>query len=187
MPSACPDIKWSKSDAHKLYFAAGNNIIRTSTESSFDQEFFKGHTSPVSCLDISADGQYLASCQEGECPSLRVFNTTTMECLCKADLALQDVRCLSLSYNGKYIAVVGNDRLMRDEITVLELDNSPYEKDYQTVQKWQILRVARQVSEFNILTVKFSPTELDKLVSCGQENIRFWRIKNEHLPGGPVV
>lgn len=35
--------------------------------------------------------------------------------------------------------------------------------------------------------MKFSPIELDKLVSCGRENIRFWRIKNGHLPAGTVV
>jgi len=35
--------------------------------------------------------------------------------------------------------------------------------------------------------MKFSPIELDKLVSCGKENIRFWRIKNGHLPASAVV
>jgi len=43
------------------------------------------------------------------------------------------------------------------------------------------------MSEFNILTCKFSPIEADKLVSCGRENIRFWRIKNDHISGGAVV
>lgn len=37
------------------------------------------------------------------------------------------------------------------------------------------------------MSIKFSPIENDKLVSCGKENIRFWRIKNGYLPGGVVV
>lgn len=28
---------------------------------------------------------------------------------------------------------------------------------------------------------------MDRLVSCGKENIRFWRIKNGHLPAQTVV
>jgi len=27
----------------------------------------------------------------------------------------------------------------------------------------------------------------NRLVSCGHENIKFWRIRNGHLPGAPVV
>jgi len=35
--------------------------------------------------------------------------------------------------------------------------------------------------------MKFSPIELEKLVFCGRENIRFWKIKNDCLPAGTVV
>jgi hypothetical protein len=90
----CPDIKWSKSDTHKLYFASGNTVIRTTIENNFEQEFFLGHTSPVSCLDVSSDNKYLASCQESDMPTVRIFDTETKECLAKADLTkLSDVRC----------------------------------------------------------------------------------------------
>lgn len=37
------------------------------------------------------------------------------------------------------------------------------------------------------MTIKFSPVNTEQLVSCGKENIRFWRVKNQHLPGSPVV
>ena len=178
---SCPDIKWSKSDEHTQYFASGNVIIQTTTEGVFQQQFFKGHTNMISCQDISADGKILASCQEGDCPSLRVFNTETKEMMTKADIFLQEVRCLSLSYDGQYIAVIGSDKMMRDEILILQMEQDA------TTQKYQLVKVARQVSEFNILTIKFSPVELDKQVSCGKENIRFWRIKNEHCPGGAVI
>ena len=47
--------------------------------------------------------------------------------------------------------------------------------------------LARQVACINITSIKFSSIENDKLVSCGKENIRFWRIKNQHLPGNAVV
>jgi WD repeat-containing protein 90 len=47
--------------------------------------------------------------------------------------------------------------------------------------------VARQVSDFPITKLRFSPYEDLKLVSCGRENIRFWRVKSAHLPGCPIV
>lgn len=32
-----------------------------------------------------------------------------------------------------------------------------------------------------------SPVDNSKVISCGHENIRFWRIKNAHLPAANVV
>lgn len=46
---------------------------------------------------------------------------------------------------------------------------------------------ARQVSDFAITRARFSPFEAGRLVSCGHENVRFWRVKRGHLPGCPVV
>jgi len=37
------------------------------------------------------------------------------------------------------------------------------------------------------LCAKFSPYEIDKIVCCGKENIRFLRIKKGFLPGCAVV
>lgn len=45
----------------------------------------------------------------------------------------------------------------------------------------------KHISEFNILCLKFSPVENLRLISCGKENIKFWRIKNYHMNGCPVV
>lgn len=43
--------------------------------------------------------------------------------------------------------------------------------------------VARQVSDFHIFRLRFSPYVLDRLVSVGRENVRLWRIRRAHLPG----
>lgn len=54
-------------------------------------------------------------------------------------------------------------------------------------------RAARQTSDFNIICLKFSPIDNLRLVSCGQENIRFWRIRdnkqveNKNIRGSAVV
>jgi hypothetical protein len=46
--------------------------------------------------------------------------------------------------------------------------------------------LARQLSDFSIEKIGFSPFQDKGLLSCGRENIRFWRIKKGHLPGRPV-
>ena len=62
---------------------------------------------------------------------------------------------------------------------------------------WDISRIhtgakaeilAKQVSEFNIISLKFSPIDNYKLISCGKQNIRFWRIKEtRNIRGSAVV
>jgi len=46
---------------------------------------------------------------------------------------------------------------------------------------------ARQTSDVNIKSLKFTPFDSQLLVSCGSENIRFWRIRTEgNISPGPV-
>ena len=52
----------------------------------------------------------------------------------------------------------------------------------------QGLIVGKQLSDFHISSMIFSPFHSPPLlVSCGRENIRFWRIKKGHLPARPVT
>lgn len=37
---------------------------------------------------------------------------------------------------------------------------------------------AKHTLEYNILALKFSPIDNSRLVSCGKENIRFWRVRD---------
>ena len=48
-----------------------------------------------------------------------------------------------------------------------------------------------QVCDVDVEAVKFSPFEELRLVSCGQESLRFWRVKENphataHIPGTNV-
>ena len=116
---------------------------------------------------------------------LRMYCTETKELLAKAELTdIHDVRCLTLSHQGKYVALVGNDKSNRDEILILCM--MPKENESSSVKN-TFRVVARSVSQFNILTLKFSPIEHDRLISCGRENIRFWRTKNKRVAGSAVV
>lgn len=75
----------------------------------------------------------------------------------------------------------------RDEIMVLTMFPKPVENNKPHSVKNTFRVVARSVSEFNVLTLKFSPIDIEQMISCGKENIRFWRIKNKRCAGGAVV
>jgi WD40 repeat protein len=49
------------------------------------------------------------------------------------------------------------------------------------------LVIAKQLSDFPINKIYFSPFEECGLVSCGRENVRFWRLKKGHMPGRPIM
>ena len=181
----CPDIKFSRLPDPKsqfnLFYAAGNQIVYTSAVQQSKQVILQGHRNAVTCLDLSHDGTVLASCEEGENPLVRFWNTATQQCLGKFNVLIAEARCMSFNCESLTLCIVGSDKLGRDEILVIEASKK------KNGQSLEAKVVARQISEFNILTIKFSPTEPDRLVSCGKENIRFWRIKNQHLPGCAVV
>lgn len=75
--------------------------------------------------------------------------------------------------------MVGLDSYKRQAILIFDISQIE-------VTRKPIL-IAKQLSDFNITTIKFSPVNTQQLVSCGKQNIRFWRIKNQHLPGSPVI
>lgn len=75
--------------------------------------------------------------------------------------------------------MVGLDTYKRQAILIFDIS--------QIENTRKPILIAKQLSDFNIMTIKFSPVNTEQLVSCGKENIRFWRVKNQHLPGSPVV
>jgi WD40 repeat protein len=87
--------------------------------------------------------------------------------------------CGSFSYDGKLLVTVGSDDHNREVIIVWGLQH--------VLSTRKPVLVAKQSANCNILSIRFSPVDNNRLVSCGHENIKFWRIKNGHLPGTAVV
>lgn len=90
------------------------------------------------------------------------------------------MKCVSFSPDGRFLASVGKDSHNKELIVVWDISR------IHRNEKPDIL--ARQTSDFNILCLKFSPIDNYRLVSCGKENIRFWRIKETaNIRGSAVV
>ena len=47
--------------------------------------------------------------------------------------------------------------------------------------------VARQLADFETHSVRFNNVVSNSIIGCGKEAIKFYKIKNGHLPGQPVL
>jgi WD40 repeat protein len=96
------------------------------------------------------------------------------------------LQCASFSTDGAMLVTVGTDAQARQQIIVWDIAQLVVEKATNIAGKTTAI-VAKQISEFPVQKIRFSPFEEFGLVSCGRENIRFWRIRKGHLPGRPVL
>jgi WD repeat-containing protein 90 len=95
-------------------------------------------------------------------------------------MPVTSVKCVAFSPDGRFLAVVGKDSHNKELIAVWDISK---------VHKGEKPEMfAKQTSDFNILSLKFSPIDNYRLVSCGKENIRFWRVREGgNIRGSAVV
>jgi WD40 repeat protein len=180
-PSACLNLKWSRLPHENIVvFSSAGVLITMDVETMQQKRFFFGHSAPISCFDIASHGALLASAQEGKNSIIRIWDYHTARCLSMLPMPVVTMKCLSFSPDGRFLASVGKDAQNKELIIVWDISK------IHRNEKPEIL--ARQTSEFNILSLKFSPVDNFRLVSCGKENIRFWRIKETgNIRGSAVV
>ncbi|RHY89159.1 hypothetical protein DYB35_007935 [Aphanomyces astaci] len=148
------------------------------TSSPFvDQEFLLGHTDDVTALAYSSAAGLLASAQGGVSPSIRFWLLSPKgHCIASVKAHAHGVDTIAFCPHGTQLCGVGHDSKRRTQILVWDVTTPS-----------QPVCVAKQLTDYAIANIKFSPHEPDRLVSCGRESIRFWRVKNGHLPGCAVV
>ena len=113
--------------------------------------------------------------------------------------------CAAFSASGSMLATVGLDAQHRYQISVWDIQTllresvpSKGTSNTNIIYGFKSLSnpsangnpnslICRQISDFDVHRVRFCPVDETSLVSCGRENIRFWRIRKGHLPGRPVL
>ena len=104
-------------------------------------------------LARSQDGGVLATAQSGSPPTIRIWDFKTTECLTVLSAPTVDIGTLTFSVDGSLLATFGRDVRARVVITV-----------------WDVSRIreglhpvfARQVSDFPITRLKFSPYQVSR-------------------------
>eukprot|EP01022_Parablepharisma_sp_SALTPOND_P017801 TRINITY_DN2893_c0_g1_i1.p1 TRINITY_DN2893_c0_g1~~TRINITY_DN2893_c0_g1_i1.p1 ORF type:complete len:1515 (+),score=148.49 TRINITY_DN2893_c0_g1_i1:576-5120(+) len=178
----CPTISWSKNVKVKEFaYGAGNLVVISELDGR--KRFCTGHRKPVTALTIGFKGDIMASADES---TVKVWSFSDSHCM--GTWKLEDgarAKCLAISPDNSYLVTVAKDAHNHDVVTVWDLKTMHKMSPYQPHPNI----VASQISQFNILCVKFAPPEESSLqfCTCGQENIRFWRIKRNTLRSAPVV
>ena len=169
----------------EIIFSCSNMIVaQLITQSGVSkQRFFVGHTDTVTLLELSPDGKLVASAQNGPFPQVRIWSFANAETMLTLDVFPRGVTSLHFNLDGTRFCAAGLDSHYRHIIYVwdLKLCGQTYITEV----------LGKQMSDFSISRLIFLP-EKDFpnqicLASCGNENIRFWRVKHGHLPGFSVV
>ena len=154
------------------------------------QAFLFGHSQPVVHLRVSVSNKFLISAEKDSKALLIVWNIFASGAKKVAAFRPFDggIRCIALNENDSLLCVVGWDKCRRLLLIIFDLHALLRDKIGITPPsptKSPVI-IAKQVSDFDVADIIFSPISEDSLVSCGRENVRFWRIKKGHLPGRPV-
>ena len=90
------------------------------------------------------------------------------------------MQILSISLNKlesgiQYLCLSGKDFQRRDLILIYNFT--------EMLSNQRVEIYARQLCDFDLVNIRFNEAVNQALVACGRENIRFFTIKNGHLPG----
>eukprot|EP00441_Pelagodinium_beii_P032413 CAMPEP_0197643076 /NCGR_PEP_ID=MMETSP1338-20131121/16530_1 /TAXON_ID=43686 ORGANISM="Pelagodinium beii, Strain RCC1491" /NCGR_SAMPLE_ID=MMETSP1338 /ASSEMBLY_ACC=CAM_ASM_000754 /LENGTH=1835 /DNA_ID=CAMNT_0043216291 /DNA_START=42 /DNA_END=5549 /DNA_ORIENTATION=- len=154
------------------------------------QKYFFAHSRPIELLEASDDGRWVASVQGADSqgsscgpPLIRLWRARDPEGLVCASIlpcpTLSSIRAVAFDPGARYLAVAGQDLQGRQNLIVWDMSRA-YGGGLTFVAK-------QSSSEWDLDCLRFSPFEELNLVTCGKENIRFWRVKESHMPGRSVV
>ncbi|KAM9716313.1 WD repeat-containing protein 90 [Menidia menidia] len=167
---------WTKSADAVVYPC--HAIIVSMKISSNQQRFFIGHTDKVSALAFNGDTTLLASAQTGKNSAIRVWNYSKGICLSTFRIHAHSLSCLSFSYGGGILCGVGKDSHNKTMVVVWNTRN--------VVKGGTAAILAKAHTDVDISTMKVAFFDDTRMVSCGRDNIRLWRVRNGTLRSCPV-
>uniref|UniRef100_A0A3P9M4E0 WD repeat domain 90 n=1 Tax=Oryzias latipes TaxID=8090 RepID=A0A3P9M4E0_ORYLA len=167
---------WTKSGSEVVYPC--HAIIISMKISSNQQRFFIGHTDKVSALTFNGSTTVLASAQTGNNSVVRVWDYHNGNCLAMFRNHAHSLSCLSFSSGAAVLCGVGKDVHNKTLVVVWNTLN---------VRKGGPVTVlAKAHTEVDINTMKIAFFDDTRMVSCGRDNIRLWRVRNGTLRSCPV-
>jgi WD40 repeat protein len=137
-----------------------------------------GHTDKISCLTINKSSTIVVSGQYGQHSFVRFWDFQNRNCLavCKNHDGL--LYTLEYSHNCDVLCGVGKDKHGKTQIVLWDT------KDVRSKNTVRIL--AKASTDVHINCIQFVPHDSMRLVSCGLDNIRFWRVKDTSIRSCPI-
>ncbi len=169
-------------------------------EEKYKQSFIRGHSSTIGIIEVSQNYNYMATCETGVDAQIFIWDLNEGKRVAILRPHKESIVSVAFSDDCSMFGTVGLDQQRRVQILAWDLQMLLMERG--VVQPNAVvsakdagnacttsngLILGRQISDFHISKIKFSPFEDFGLVSCGRENIRFWRMRKGHMPGRPVL
>jgi WD40 repeat protein len=190
--SSTADIfKWTRDSQYIVY--ACQAICIAHHVSTSVQYCFVGHSDRVACLTMSPCGAVLASGQAGPHGLVRLWDFASRKCLATFRAAHQQsahsLRLLEYSQCGRYLAGVASDRQGKTLLVVWDVHASNNDNITSTGrgsnskvrEKSFVKVVATAHTDVHISRLVFVPFDSSRLITCGRDNVRFWRLRNDTL------
>ena len=168
-------VRWSMDNQYLIY--AAQAIVIAYHVNTSAQWCFVGHVDKVSCLSLSPDNQIMATGQTGPHSLVRLWNFQTRKCLSIFRSHDHLLYLLEYSHCGNYLCGVGKDKQGK---TMLVLwDVKEFKMNTKNTNSPKI--VAKAHTDVHIARILFVHYDSTRLISCGRDNVRFWRLKNDSL------
>ncbi|XP_070586998.1 WD repeat-containing protein 90-like isoform X5 [Erythrolamprus reginae] len=167
---------WASSSAVVVYPC--HALIVAIAIDSGKQKFFAGHTDKVAALAFNNKSTLLASAQMGEMSVVRLWDFPSGKCLCVFKTGIHSISCLSFSYSGNVLCGTGKDKRGK---TVVVVWNT-----MQVNRGGEVVMLAKAHTDVDIRAFKIAFFDDTRMVSCGRDNVRLWRIQSGALRSCPV-
>ncbi|KGL85799.1 WD repeat-containing protein 90, partial [Charadrius vociferus] len=167
---------WTRNNAAVVYPC--HAVIVTLQIRTGEQRFFLGHTDKVSALAFNGNSTLLASAQAGPLSVVRLWDFPTGSCLSVFKTHVRSLLSLSFSYSGAVLCGVGKDGHGKTMVVVWNVA--------QVTRGGEVALLAKAHTDVDIQALKIAFFDDTRMVSCGRDNVRLWRVRSGALRSCPV-
>ncbi|XP_053384270.1 WD repeat-containing protein 90-like isoform X2 [Mercenaria mercenaria] len=174
--SSFRDALWTE-DGHCLIYPC-HAVVVAMKISNGHQRFFIGHTDKVSVIAMTGNSELLASGQTGQLSVVRIWRVLTGECLALCKTHAHSLSCLSFSHKGSILCGVGKDNHGKNMVVIWNTS--------KVSKTREVTVMAKAHTDVDIFRMRVAVFDDTRMVSCGRDNIRLWRVKEGSLRSAPV-
>ncbi|XP_009875977.1 PREDICTED: WD repeat-containing protein 90, partial [Apaloderma vittatum] len=167
---------WTQDNAAVVYPC--HAIIVTLQIRTGEQRFFIGHTDKVSALAFNGNSTLLASAQAGPLSVVRLWDFPRGSCLAVFKTHVHSLLSLSFSHSGAILCGVGKDEHGKTMVVVWNAAEVTCGGD--------VAMLAKAHTDVDIQALKIAFFDDTRMVSCGRDNVRLWRVRSGALRSCPV-
>uniref|UniRef100_A0A7M4DUS3 WD repeat domain 90 n=1 Tax=Crocodylus porosus TaxID=8502 RepID=A0A7M4DUS3_CROPO len=167
---------WTQNNSAVVYPC--HAIIVTMQIDTGEQRFFIGHTDKVSALAFNGNSTMLASAQIGHFTMVRLWDFHKGKCLSMFKTHVHSVSSLSFSHSGSILCGIGKDGHGKTMVVVWNTA--------QVNHGGEVAVLAKAHTDVDIQTLKIAFFDDTRMVSCGRDNVRLWRVRSGTLRSCPV-